>query len=364
MNFNLLDQKRKAKQPLLEKKAHHIKLLNNHPRLDWLFFELTNACNLECRHCASSCSPKNADFLKISEIQRVLDSAQKAYSNNFTVALTGGEPMIHPQFFKIIEMLSNRGLVWGMTSNASLIGKKEAELLQKYHMGSISVSLDGLEETHDYFRRSTGNFRKTIEGLTNLTEILTILQVTTVVHKKNLSEIPEIFRLLQDLKIKSWRLAMLDPVGRGAESNELVPSPDEVWEILEYVRQKRISGSDPEIVLGCPHYFSYPYEREVRDEVFQCMSGKTVASVTATGDYIGCLDAPRIPELVQGNLAKNDFSTVWEQQYKIYRSDYYMLNEECSKCSENSYCRGDAMHTWEFNENRPLVCYKQNFNKV
>lgn len=364
MNSSLLEQKREAKFQFFEAQAEKTNRFNQKPRLDWLFFELTNACNLTCRHCASSCSPKNADFLEVEDIEKVLDSAQNAYGTSFTVALTGGEPMLHPEFFKVTEILSKRELPWGMTTNASLIGPREAELLHKNHIGSLSVSLDGLEKTHDYFRCSKGNFEKTIEGILNLRQVPVILQVTTVVHKKNLPELPLLFDLVKSLGIDSWRLALLDPVGRGAAIDKLVLSPDEVWDVLRYVRHNRIIGTKPEIVLGCPHYFSYPFENEVRDEVFYCGSGKTVAGVTSTGDYIGCLDVPRIPELIQGNLKMDDFSRIWEEHYTIYRSDFYKQCKSCLMCPESRYCRGDAMHTWDFKENRPLVCYRTNFDKL
>lgn len=362
--MNLLEKKRKAKQGLLEESSNQLDKLYEDPELQWLFFELTDACNLECKHCASSCSPKNANYLPFEYIEKTLKSAKKAYGDSFIVALTGGEPMLHPDFYKIIELISSMELRWGMTSNATLIGNKEAEKLEKYNLGSVSVSIDGLEETHDSFRNSKGSFKRALKGIKNLKRTNAILQITTVIHNDNLSELKDIRKLVGELGLDSWRVTPLDPVGRGSEVDDLVPSNDTMWEILSYIRKERIAGTRPDITIGCAHYHSIPFENEVRDFIFQCQSGRAVASVTATGDIIGCLDLPRIPNMVQGNISNDDFVDVWENRYQEYRVDFSSKNEECLKCSERKYCRGESMHTWDFKNNKPLICYKDNFNKI
>lgn len=361
-NYTIQDKKN-VKEPILQKNSQLIENYYKNPKLDWLFFEITNACNLQCKHCASSCSPYNADYLSVENIERVLDSALKNFGPTFMVVLTGGEPLLHPQFKEIVNSISDRKLQWGITTNASLIDDSIIELFREAGLASISVSLDGLEETHDSFRNSRGNFNKTIAGLEKLKELSTLLSVTTVVHKNNINELKKMESFLKDLGIKHWRLTSLEPVGRGAEIDSLVPSPDDIWKVLKYIRARRIKGTLPQLQFGCSHYLSFPYEREVRDYIFRCASGSTIASVTATGDYIGCLEAPRLPLLKQGNVIEDDFSKIWKEAYKVYRQDFSLLNENCKNCKERIYCKGDSKHSWNYETNTPLICYKENFDK-
>ncbi|MBR5979210.1 MAG: radical SAM protein, partial [Oscillospiraceae bacterium] len=83
----------------------------------WLFFEVTDRCNLRCRHCGSSCTVEG-HALTVDDVRRTLASIK---GDKPTVCLTGGEPMTHPDFFEIAGLVKEMGFNWGMTTNATLI---------------------------------------------------------------------------------------------------------------------------------------------------------------------------------------------------------------------------------------------------
>jgi hypothetical protein len=126
------------KRSQLEIVARHREDLKQSPHLRWLFFELTDRCNLKCRHCGSSCTAEG-QALTIDDVERTLRTVQQSPYKP-TICLTGGEPMMHPDFFEIAGLVKEMGFNWGMTTNATLIDEEAAEkfgfLVDAYRYGA------------------------------------------------------------------------------------------------------------------------------------------------------------------------------------------------------------------------------------
>ena len=91
--------------------------LMRNPRLRYIFFELTDCCNLRCLHCGSSCDPRNQSFLPYSVVEKTLRSILREYDpHSVMVCLTGGEPVLHPDLNKIIRLSHKLGFPVGMTT--------------------------------------------------------------------------------------------------------------------------------------------------------------------------------------------------------------------------------------------------------
>ena len=114
------------------------------------------------------------------------------------VCLTRGEPMLHPQFFDIAGCVNSMGFSWGMTTNATLIDDVAAERLKHVGMSTVSVSLDGMEQSHDRLRRRQGAWKSALRGLRALQNAGFEPQVTTVLHRGNLYELDRIYELAPD----------------------------------------------------------------------------------------------------------------------------------------------------------------------
>lgn len=334
--------------------------LRREPRLIYLFVELTDRCNLACMHCGSRCGPENGNYLDANLLIWTLKTVAEDFPPaSVMICLTGGEPMLHPGFYDIAAAIAALRLPWGMTTNGTLIDAAAAAELKRLRMGSITLSLDGVERTHDRFRGVQGNFRRTLEAIGTLQKAGIPVQVTTVVHKKNLSELEQIYDLMLGMGVRSWRVINLEPIGRALERRELMLSGQEFLALLNFIRSKRFDGDAPmEVCFGCSHYLSYPYEREVRDHYFLCASGLSVASILCSGDIYSCLDIERRPELVQGNIARDRFSRVWRERFLPFRTDRSATSEKCRACEERPYCRGDSTHTWDFDNARPRFCIR------
>ena len=335
-------------------------VLRKDPRLKFLFLELTTHCNERCRHCGSSCGDvSDADTLTDEEIRAFLLKTSRQFDiSQLQLCITGGEPLLRENFFEIMGYAHSLGYRWGMTSNGTLIDDEAAEKLRRAGMSTISVSIDGLKETNDWFRRREGGYDLAMRGVRALVNNggFQHVQVTTVVHKKNLKELPALYKLLAKEGLRSWRVINMEPIGRANDCKDLLLDGNETREMLDFIRKNRFR-KPMEVVYGCAHYLGADYEREVRPWYFLCNAGVYTASVMFNGDIGACLDIERRPETIMGNIRRDDFADVWQNRFEIFRTDYKRQGP-CAGCGHYRFCAGGACHSWDYDENRPLVCMK------
>ncbi len=362
----------KTKTEQLTELSKYRAQLRKEPWLRFLFFELTLRCNENCIHCGSRCGEVPSDEIPAQVFIDLLDKIANDFKEKrlktpeFSgikprlpmLNITGGEPLLRKEFFDIVSHAHKLGFPWGMTSNGTLITKEVARKLKETGMGTIAISLDGTKEYHDAFRRSKNAFERTAEGIRNLMEQgFQEVQVTTVVTKQNLPQLEEIFKTVCNLEADSWRLLAIEPIGRALENQNMALSLDEHRQMLRYIRDKREEGYP--VTYGCCHYLGLDFEHEVRDWYFLCNAGVYTASIMANGDIGACLDIERRPETIQGNVLKNDFTDVWNNRFEIFRTPLSTRCAECGGCPDEPFCEGGSAHSWDYDNNRQMVCFRR-----
>ena len=184
--------------------AEYAGTLYRAPKLRHLFLELTLRCNEHCFHCGSSCGDLPSPELPLSVYKRLLDEVKEDFDiREIQLCITGGEPLLRKDFFDILGYAHELGFEWGMTSNAILVDKETAHRLAECGMGTISVSIDGLRETHDRLRGLKGAYDRAMAGIRNLIDedAFQSVQVTTVINHRNIDELPQLFEIMDALDI-------------------------------------------------------------------------------------------------------------------------------------------------------------------
>ena len=152
--------------------------------------------------------------------------------------------------------------------------------------------------------------------------------------------------------LKQWRLFTVFPVGRAASDAELQLSGEEFRGMLDFIKQTRNEGRI-RISYGCEGFLGN-YEGDVRDHFFSCQAGITVESVLIDGSISAC---PSIrADFHQGNIYKDEFMDVWENNYQPYRDRTWMKKGECATCKYFRYCRGNGMHLRD-GQGELMVCH-------
>ena len=328
------------------------------PVLRQLFFELTLNCNEHCWHCGSRCGEVLAKEMDPQGWKDILDQIKEDFNGSLPqINVTGGEPLLYSGFEEVMSYAHSLGFKWGMTSNAILITPEVAQMLKRCGMNTISVSIDGLPDSHDKIRGLSGAYERAMQGIQNLIDLdcFDRIMVTTVVNHRTISELDELYEIMCGIDIDVWRIMGIEPIGRALDHPELLLTDEDQRRLMDFIRDKRADNMPVE--YGCCHYLGLDYEREVRDSYFFCMAGVTVASVTVTGDVYGCLDIDRTqPGVIQGNIHERRFSDIWNNEFKGFRYDRSEDNEKCSNCSSRKYCMGGAFHTWDYVNKTQRLC--------
>lgn len=127
------------KKENMQQLARYRATLRKHPQLLYLFFELTDKCNMNCRHCGSNCSARGDHILPYEDMVKVLRQVKERYgTKTLMICLTGGEPLLHPEFEKIIQCIAGLGFSWGITTNGTLLNKSLVCRMKECHLKRFS----------------------------------------------------------------------------------------------------------------------------------------------------------------------------------------------------------------------------------
>lgn len=336
--------------------------LYDNPILTNLFLEVTSRCNARCEHCGSSCGesiPK--DEIELKYLKKTLKEVAEAYdASKILLNVTGGEPLLRKDLFELMDYAVDLGFRWGITSNGMLIDEKMAKKIEKSKMDTISISIDGLKDTHEKFRKVPKSYDKILNGIKLLqkNKYIKDIQITTVANKKNIDELEDLYKMIVDIGVKDWRVVNCDPIGRAKGNDDILLDKNELKYLYNFIKEKNKEGKI-NVTYGCSHYLGEELEHEVRPFYFRCLTGLCTASILSNGDIFVCPNVERRKELIQGNIRKDSFVDVWENKYSQFRHNRVTTNKKCESCSEYKFCGGDSFHTWNFDDNKPNFCYME-----
>lgn len=328
--------------------------------LNSLFWECTLRCNLKCLHCGSDCSQNNSvPDMPLNDFLKVLDSLKKHIPpKKIFIIFSGGEPLVREDIEVCGTSVTKRGFKWGMVTNGLALTAERLDSLLKSGLKSISISLDGLENSHNTLRNHPGSFYKAVQSIELVTQRPELtFDVITCVSELNINELYEIKELLISLKVKKWRINTVFPVGRGVVNKQLQLTNADFTRLMNFIaetrKEKRIR-----LNYSCEGYLG-KYEGEVRDSFFFCRAGINIGSVLIDGSISACPNLRN--NFVQGNIYKDDFITIWNTKFRKHRDRKWSEKGICKNCKAFTYCEGNGMHL--YNENEELqVCHLQKIN--
>lgn len=207
-----------------------------------VIWEITRACALACRHCrADAVVRRHPDELSFAEGCRLMDQVRELGSPIFV--LTGGDPMLRPDFNDLIRYGTSIGLrVSASPSGTRLVTREALEQAAACGLKRVQFSLDGATPaSHDGFRRVRGSFEWTMNGLRYAREAGLEVQVATTVSRYNVGELEQIAGLVAANGCTLWSVFFLVPVGRG-QIGDMV-SAEEAEQVLHWLYD--LSGRAP-----------------------------------------------------------------------------------------------------------------------
>ena len=336
------------------------RLAEEHP-LRQLFWECTLRCNLRCRHCGSDCKAvaSQQDMPK-EDFLRVLDSvARKCDPHQVFVIVSGGEPLMRNDLEDVCAAIYGRGFPWGMVTNALALTPQRLTALLKAGMHSMTISLDGLEDDHNWMRGNGQSFHKVEQALYMLRQVPKLtFDVVTCVTQRNYPKLADIKEYLISQGVKRWRIFTVFPTGRAAADPVMRLTDEEFRDVFEFICATRKEGRI-RCDYGCEGFLGN-YEGEVRDHLYTCQAGITIGSVLVDGSISACTSIRS--NYKQGNIYQgDDFMDVWEKGFQPYRNREWMKKDDCAQCSYFRYCQGAGMHLRD-NDGRLMLCHLKRLN--
>ncbi len=179
-----------------------------------VIWNLIRRCNLTCKHCyATSADTHFKGELSTEEVFAVIDDL-KAFGVSVLI-LSGGEPLLRPDIFEITDYAKKLGFYVGLSSNGTLIDKTNIDQIVAANYDYVGVSLDGMRETHDYFRRKQGAFDESIRGIRLCRQADLKVGLRFTLTQDNATELPDLLQLMADEAIDKFYLSHLNYAGRG-----------------------------------------------------------------------------------------------------------------------------------------------------
>jgi radical SAM enzyme (rSAM/lipoprotein system) len=294
--------------------------------------------------------------MPLEDFIRVLDSiAAKTDSRQVFIIITGGEPLVREDIVECCRAIRDHGFPWGMVTNGLYLTPELLHQLVDAGMHAMTISLDGLEENHNWMRGNKDSFRAVSDAIDLLREEPNIVwDIVTCATEHNFSELPALRDFLIDKGVPSWRLLDVFPVGRAATTAEVLLSDKHYRQLLEFIRETRRKGSI-RTAYGCEGFVG-EFELDVRDYGFFCKAGITVGSVLIDGSISACSSIRS--DYHQGNIYEDDFMDVWENRFLLYRDRKWMHKEDCGECNMFRYCKGSGMHLRD-GDGKLLQCHVQ-----
>jgi radical SAM enzyme (rSAM/lipoprotein system) len=298
--------------------------------------------------------------MPLTDFLSALDTI-KYKPDNFTVVITGGEPLLRNDIEICGREIRKHGARWGLVSNGYLYDKQKHISLLNAGLGALTLSLDGLEENHNWLRHSNNSFSKVDLAISLAANSSRLnFDIVTCVNGRNIYELSDLYNYLNEKGVKAWRLFTIVPIGRAKDNPDLILTDLQFKELLDFISIKR-KEKLIDVKFSCEGYVG-PYELKVRESFFFCRAGINIGSILIDGSISACPNIDRT--FSQGNIYKDNFFEIWEKGYQLFRNRTWTKTGRCEKCSEYSYCIGNGLHNWNINNGNVFICHYERIKKA
>lgn len=303
-----------------------------------LHLELTDSCNLRCRHCSAGQLPRNEPMLTLEELEGLFKSMKRI--GTFRLGLTGGEPLLRDDLMEIIDLAVKYRLSPCLTTNGLLLTEGIAEELGKRELVWLNISLEGATpQTHDYIR-GKGTFNQVLENVAMASKYCRFSLAFTLM-KTNYHESRACARLAKQVGAEAAVFRPIYPIGTASQHSELMLSFSEYLEALDDLAalEKVINTSN---VQFCNNHPWGPQTRIDSHSIvfsnFGCGAGNLVCSVSVSGEVSPC--SYLTSSYIAGNIKEEPLEHIWSNNpvFKNIRSLKH--NNFCKKCKSYRICRG------------------------
>lgn len=328
----------------------------------YVVWELTLRCDHACTHCGSRASAARPDELTTEEALDVVK--QLAAMRAREVVLIGGEAYLHQGFLEIVRALRQAGVGAVMTTGGRGITRELALEMADAGIERVSVSIDGLEATHDRMRNLEGSFALANAALSHLRAAGIKTSANTNVNRLNKGDLEGLYDHLRAQGIRTWQIQITTPLGRAADRTAMLLQPFDLLEVVPRVAALKARARADGITIMPGNNLGYfgPEEAllrsprpDLRDHFGGCQAGRFVMGIESNGAVKGC-PSLQTRSYVGGHLRDRSMESIWRDSYELaFARDRTpeSLWGFCATCPFASACLGGCTFTAHAVTGRP-----------
>jgi radical SAM protein with 4Fe4S-binding SPASM domain len=327
----------------------------NQPRSGptYAVWELTLRCNQACRFCGTRAGRPRPDELDTAAALEVV--RQLAELGVREVAMHGGEAYLRHDWLELVRAIRDRGMSPTLVTGGRGLTWELAAAAKQAGITAVSVSIDGLSETHDWLRGIAGSHDSAREALRHLERAGVMVGANTQVNRRNLRELPALFDELRQHPLYGWQVQLMVPMGRAAEEESLWLEPYDVLELMPTLAELRPRADAAGIALWPGDNVGYfgPFEHVLRHQRVPeghssgCGGGILAVGIEANGDIKGC-SAMSSEGFVAGNVQSSTLRELWERAPELKLARCFQpdtLWGFCRDCYYSEICKAGCIWT-------------------
>ncbi len=335
-----------------------------------VIWNLIRRCNLSCKHCYSISADHNfPGELSTGEIFTVMDELKRFKVP--VLILSGGEPLLHPDIFPISERAKSMGFYVGLSTNGTLINDENIGRIAGINYDYIGISIDGLGETHDRFRRKDGAFAASMNAIRLCREHDLKVGMRFTLTSDNAADLDGLLDLMESEQVDKFYLSHLNYSGRGNRNrkddashamsrNAVQTLIDRCWSDIRDGRQREyVTGNNDADAVYLLHWVKQHYPdrlSHIRTRLQQWggnSSGVNIANI----DNLGNVHPDTFWwHYSLGNVKDRPFSEIWTDTRDPIMAGLKQkprkIGGRCATCNYFDICGGNTrIRAWQLSGN-------------
>lgn len=325
-------------------------------RITYAVWEITLKCNLACQHCGSRAGQARQQELTTAEALDLVH--QMAAVGIKEVTLIGGEAFLRPDWLQIARAITDAGMRCGMTTGGFGVSQQMANEMKAAGINAVSVSLDGLEATHDRLRGRKGSWQSAFQTMSHLHQAGIPFGCNTQINRLSAPELPHIYEAIKAAGVFAWQIQLTVPMGHAADNAEILLQPYELIDLYPMLARIARRSHREGIKIHAGNNIGYygPYERLLRGgdpwSFWQgCNAGLLAIGIEADGSIKGC---PSLPSAAYtgGNVRDRPLHNIISETEELRFNIGAGTSEGtahlwgfCKSCEFAELCRGGCSWT-------------------
>lgn len=297
--------------------APETRAIDREARPRYVVWEITLRCDLGCKHCGSRAGKAREGELTTVEALDLVD--QMAALGVQEVSLIGGEVYLRDDWDQIARRVRERGMICGIVTGGRGFTADHARRAKAAGVNGVSVSIDGVEATHDTLRGRKGSYQSALRTLTVLRDVGIPRAVNTQVNARSKGELHRVFETIAEHGAYGWQVQFTVAMGRAADHDDLLLQPYELVEMMPILAGLKTQCDARGIRFAPGNNVGYfgPYESAFRagyrtGHHEPCTAGKTTMGIESDGAIKGCPSLPT-EDYVGGRIREASLEEIWRR---------------------------------------------------